>query len=207
VLVTARQDLGMDEGMTGEIEGAAERFASAVDWLRRELQAVAAAVAPGAEPHAREQTADRYTTGGSMGKKVSISLTLTQVPFDTAAEAAAGVFRAAGWQTEYREGFGGTRYLRAVRDDYTAGVSTAGPALRIAGSTPVVWIHASWIRPPRAVTPETLRPGHRLCLSCEGWGSCPECEGLGFVDSRMCQECGLGMNCPDCRGAGQVSAP
>ncbi|MFF1920283.1 hypothetical protein ACFVW8_06860 [Streptomyces sp. NPDC058221] len=189
--------------MSGQIEGMGEEFERAVDRLRRELRAVAAAVAPCVEPRVEERTDDRYTVAGAMGKLFSMSLILPGVPYGTAAAAAADVFVAAGWQTEIREGFGGLPLLTATRDGFEAGVGAMGSAVRISGELPVVWVHTNWIRPPRVATPETLRPGHQLCVMCEGWGSCRTCEGLGFVDSRRCVECGLGMDCPDCLGTGQ----
>ncbi|MFI1801691.1 hypothetical protein ACH427_30730 [Streptomyces sp. NPDC020379] len=193
--------------MSKETEGAAERFERAVNRLRRELRAVAAAVTPGVEPRAEERTDDRRTVGGSMGKRFSMALTLPDTPYETAAAAAADAFVTAGWHTELRQGFGGRPLLKATRDGLNASVVAAGRALRISGEVPVVWIHASWIRPPRVAVLETLKPGHQLCVMCEGWGSCRVCEGLGFVDSRMCVECGLGMDCPDCRGTGQEPVP
>ncbi|MEV5969435.1 hypothetical protein [Streptomyces sp. NPDC051921] len=198
--------------MSEEIEGAAEKFARAVAGLRDVLRAVAAAVAPGLEPRVEERTDDRYTVSGAMGKRYTMSLLLPRVPYGTAAPVAADAFRAAGWRTEPGDGFGGRLVLTATRLDgarerFEASVGVTGTALRISGTTPVVWIHAHWIRPPRAATPETLRPGHRLCGMCEGWGSCRTCEGLGFLDGRQCPECGLGMDCPDCRGTGQEPVP
>ncbi|MFI8823346.1 hypothetical protein [Streptomyces sp. NPDC053431] len=198
--------------MSLEIEGAAEEFARAVTWLREELRAVAAAVAPGVAPRAEERTDDRTTVRPMTGKRFPLSLLLPRVPYETAAPVAAEAFRAAGWHTEPGEDFGGRPFVRATRragerGPFEASVGAAGSALRISGTTPVVWIHARWIRPPRAATAETLRPGHRLCVMCEGWGSCRTCEGLGFVDGRRCPECGLGMDCPDCRGTGQEPVP
>ncbi|MFG3344083.1 hypothetical protein ACGF1Z_03340 [Streptomyces sp. NPDC048018] len=198
--------------MSEEIEGAAEGFARAVERLRAELRAVADAVAPGREPRSEERTDDRYDVSGMMGKRFAMSLLLPEVPYETAAPVAAETLRAAGWRTEPGESFGGHPFVKATRPAgeralFEASVRATGTTLRISGMTPVVWIHARWIRPPRAATPETLRPGHRLCGMCEGWGSCRTCEGLGFLDSRQCPECGLGMDCPDCRGTGQEPAP
>ncbi|MFJ9575655.1 hypothetical protein ACIRQF_04560 [Streptomyces sp. NPDC101191] len=198
--------------MSEEIEGAAEKFARTVERLREELRAVAAAVAPGREPCSEERTDDRYSVSGRTGKRFAMSLLLSDVPYGTAAPVAADALRAAGWRTEPGEGFGGHPFLKATRpagerELFEASVGAAGTALRISGMTPVVWIHPRWVRPPRAATQETLTPGHRLCGRCEGWGSCPTCEGLGFLDSRQCPECGLGMDCPDCRGTGQEPVP
>ncbi|WP_327241254.1 hypothetical protein [Streptomyces sp. NBC_01320] len=187
--------------MGEEIEGAAEKFERAVQWLRQELWAVAAAVAPGVEPRAEERTDDRRTVSGAMGKRFSMALILPDTPYATAA--AADAFAEAGWRAETEQGFGGRRLPVVTRDGCRAGGSHAGRALRLWGEVPVVWIHARWIRPPRVATPETLRPGYRLCVMCEGWGTCRICEGLGFVNSRRCPECGLGMDCPDCQGTGQ----
>ncbi|AWZ04052.1 hypothetical protein DRB96_07565 [Streptomyces sp. ICC1] len=189
--------------MSEEIEGAAEEFERAVSRLRGELRSVAARVSPGVEPRAEERTADRHTAGGAMGKRFSMSLFLAETSYESAVGAAADAFAAAGWRTESRRSFHGHPFLRATREGFEAGVGAAGRTLRISGQTPVVWIHAQWVRPPRAATPETLKPGYRLCAVCEGWGSCRACEGLGFVNSRRCAECGLGMDCPDCRGTGQ----
>ncbi|MFI8961709.1 hypothetical protein ACIGO8_06295 [Streptomyces sp. NPDC053493] len=197
---------------SAETEGAAERFAHAADWLRRELRSVAGAVAATgverrAEPRAEERTEDRRTVYGAVGKRFSLVLTLPDTPFEPAAAAARAVFEAAGWETAQGEGSGGLVLLKAWRDGFEAGVGIAGGALRITGSTPVVRFHARWVRPPRVVGPDTLWPGHRLCVTCDGWGSCRTCEGLGFVNGRRCAECGLGMDCPDCRGTGQEPAP
>lgn len=193
--------------MSEEIEGAAGELARAVEWLRQQVWAVAAAVAPGAVPRGEERTDDRYTVYGHMGKRFSLVLTLAELPYEPAATTAGEVFRAAGWRTEERETAGGRPLLRALYGEFEAGVGSAGTALRISGQTPVVWIHPRWVRPPRAATAGTLPPGYRLCVMCEGWGSCRECEGLGFVDGRRCEECGLGMDCWDCRGTGREPVP
>ncbi|MGW5419980.1 hypothetical protein [Streptomyces sp. NPDC003943] len=200
--------------MSEEIEGAAEEFARRVEWLRQQVWAVAAAVAPGAVPRVEERTDDRYTVYGHTGKRFSLVLTLAGLPYEPAATTASAwaptageVFRAAGWRTEERGTTGGRSLLTARYDEFEAGVGSAGTALRISGQTPVVWIHSRWVRPPRAATAGTLPPGYRLCGMCEGWGSCRECEGLGFVDGRRCEECGLGMDCWDCRGTGREPVP
>ncbi|MFF0431140.1 hypothetical protein ACFYU9_02760 [Streptomyces sp. NPDC004327] len=189
--------------MSDEIEGAAEEFARSVEWVRTEVEAVAAAVAPGVAARAEERTDDRYSVYGHMGKLFSLVLTFPRLPYEPAATTAARLLRSAGWHTEESDLPGGRRLLKARHGEFEAGVSSAGTALRISGRTPLVWIHARWVRPPRVATEATLPPGYRLCVMCEGWGSCRECEGLGFVDGRRCEECGLGMDCPDCRGTGR----
>ncbi|MFJ9824790.1 hypothetical protein ACIRSU_10485 [Streptomyces sp. NPDC101160] len=193
--------------MSEEIEGAAEEFARGVEWTRRQVRAVAAAVAPGVVPLVEERTDDRCSVYGHLGKRFSLVLTLPRLPYEPAATTAGEVLRAAAWRTEEREGAGGRPLLTARYGEFTAGVGSAGTALRISGGTPVVWIHARWVRPPRVATAGTLPPGYRLCVMCEGWGSCRECEGLGFVDGRRCEECGLGMDCPDCGGTGLERVP
>ncbi|MFF5970539.1 hypothetical protein ACFY7C_03330 [Streptomyces sp. NPDC012769] len=197
------------DGEDGEIEGAAEAFERAVRRLRREVRAVAAAVAPGVEPRVEERTDDRRTVSGMTGRRFGMTLYLPGIPYGPAAALADDAFRAAAWRTETREGVGGLPLLKALRDDgFEAGVGPAGGgALRVSGSTPVVWLRSRWQRPPRVVTEVTLAAGDVLCVMCEGWGSCRECEGLGFVDGRSCPECGLGMDCPDCQGTGRQPAP
>ncbi|MGW4161886.1 hypothetical protein [Streptomyces sp. NPDC004788] len=193
--------------MSDEIEGAAEEFARGVEWIRQQVWAVATAVAPGVVPHVEERTDDRYTVYGHVGKRFSLVLTLPELPYEPAAATAGEVFRTAGWRTEERGGAGERPLLTARNGEFEAGVGSAGTALRISGGTPVVWLHARWVRPPRVASAETLPPGYRLCVMCEGWGSCRECEGLGFVDGRRCEECGLGMDCWDCRGTGLERVP
>ncbi|MER5894634.1 hypothetical protein [Streptomyces sp. NPDC001876] len=187
--------------MSEEIEGAAEEFERSKNWLRNELRALAAVVAPGVDPVVEERIQERRTTRGAMGRQFSVTLTLAGA---SCAVAASDAMTAAGW-CPFDAGAGpGGPSLKARRDGFEAGLfgrPAGGPVLW--GTAPTVWFHDRWIRPPRAATPQATAPGYRLCRMCDGWGTCGECGGLGFVDGRRCAECGLGMDCSHCGGSGQ----
>ncbi|MET7366207.1 hypothetical protein ABZS61_10310 [Streptomyces sp. NPDC005566] len=188
--------------MSEEIEGAAEEFERSANRLRSELRALAAAVAPGVEPAVEERIQERRTTRGAMGSQFTV--TMTPVGASCTAAAASDAMAAAGWCSfETGEGPGGPS-LKARRDGFEVGLFSrpSGDPV-IWGKAPVVWFHDRWIRPPRAAGPQTSAPGYRLCRLCDGWGTCGECEGLGFVDGSRCVECGLAMDCSSCGGSGR----
>ncbi|MBT2450840.1 hypothetical protein J7F03_27955 [Streptomyces sp. ISL-43] len=135
--------------MSGEIEGGAAKFERAVNWLRQEVRAVAASVAPGVEPRVKERTDDRYSVGGAMGKRFSLSLFLPDTPYETGAAAANDAFVAAGWRTEPRQAFGGRPVLKAMRDGFEAGAGAEG------------------------------RTHSRRCMECGLGMDCPDCRGTG----------------------------
>lgn len=187
--------------LSEEIEGAAEEFERSANWLRSELRAVAAAVAPGVEPEVEERIQERRTTRGAMGSQFTMHKTLPGAP--RARAAASDALVATGWCIEVGEGAWGPT-LKAQRDGFEAGLfSQPFGGVGVWGKAPTVWFHAHWTRPPRAATPQTMLPGYRLCHMCDGWGTCVECEGLGFMDGQRCIECGLGMDCSYCGGTGQ----
>ncbi|MGW2014389.1 hypothetical protein [Streptomyces sp. NPDC001927] len=189
--------------MSDEIVGGAEEFASAVEFLRHELDAVASAVAPDVEPRVQTRTDDRRTTRGAMGKRYWISLHLPDTSYETAVDVAREVLVAAGWTVSIGEAHGDRPFLKATKDRFEVSVGAEVSTLRISGRAPDIWISSHWLRPPPAATPETLRPGHQLCGECDGWGTCYACEGLGFYNGRACPWCGLGTTCPSCEGTGQ----
>ncbi|MFD6229376.1 hypothetical protein ACFWFZ_21260 [Streptomyces sp. NPDC060232] len=189
--------------MSEEIAGAAQEFERSAGRLRSGLMAVAADVAPGVQPEVEESVKERRTTHGSMGRQFKISMTLPGVPWTSAAPAVSDALGAAGWCIEGGEGASGP-YVKARRDGLEAGLFRQPfGAVCLWGEAPTVWFRARWKRPPRVATPQTVMPGYRLCRMCDGWGTCIECEGLGFMDGRQCIECGLGMDCSYCRGTGQ----
>ncbi|GAA1960783.1 hypothetical protein [Kitasatospora viridis] len=194
--------------MGGESADAAERFTAAVERLRRELRAVADTVAPGGRWRAEERTRDEFTERGAMTRRFTLSLVLAdasfeRTPFELASFQRTSVQLASVQLASVQRTSFQLASPEAVRDGFTVSARAVGGTVRITGSTPAVLVRDRWVRPPRAVDPGSLRPGYRLCDSCEGWGSCRDCEGLGFVGGRPCRACGLGMDCPDCAGAGQ----
>ncbi|MEV6353284.1 hypothetical protein [Streptomyces hydrogenans] len=181
---------------------AAEEFERSANWLRGQLRGIVAVVTRGAEPEAEEWSKERLTTRGAMGRQFTMRVTLPDAPAD-AGSAASGVMSAAGWSVETAHDTWGPR-LHGRQGGFEAGLfCRPSGGLSVWGRAPIVWFRSSWMRPPRAATALTLMAGHGLCRMCDGWGTCVECEGLGFVDGRQCGECGLGMDCPYCAGSGQ----
>ncbi len=195
--------------MGGEIDGAAEEFERGADLLRNALRGLVAAVGRAAEPEVEEWVQERRTTRGAQGRQFGMRLARIALArphhagrVADAFVAADGVMSAAGWRTEMKEDARGARLL-AQQGGFEVGLfSVADFGLSAWGKAPTVWFRTRWKRPPRAATPETPAPGQRLCLGCDGWGTCFACEGLGFVDGRQCPECGLGMDCSYCGGSG-----
>ncbi|MEU6075517.1 hypothetical protein [Micromonospora sp. NPDC047074] len=64
--------------------------------------------------------------------------------------------------------------------------------------------------PEPVVTAATLKPGHVLCLDCDGLGWCPECLARGYLlddrgDRRRCFVCFGSKICQICDAFGQKS--
>lgn len=81
----------------------------------------------------------------------------------------------------------------------------------LTGATPGIRLYPdrAWQRPPRVVTPETVDTGCALCYECDGWGTCPACDGRGWMSNGdRCFNCTTSIRwgaCPICRGDGQLT--
>lgn len=214
-----------------EVPGARETLERHGRVLREELLGVAAHLAPGQGlpvPMSREPEDHLWHEPLWYARRATLRLT---ADFGSA-EVVRHIARrlaAQGWHTTLDASSTAVATASATRDGFLLWVM-AYPGLSradLGGSTPPVLLYAdpagAAVRPPpppappeRFVPPEpvvteaTRKPGHVLCLDCDGLGWCPECLTRGYLlddlgERRRCFFCFGARVCQICGGFGQKS--
>lgn len=182
-------------------------------WLRSQL--LSAAALPGSRPEARTlwvSEPDQLLRPGEYVQTEEAEVDRGGLTAEESVRAIADRLAANGWRLTKSTATEATAHRLGSRIEVTAWPHT--PRAHLTGTTPPVQVYPRrpWERPPRAATAERLDPGEVLCYECEGWGSCPVCEGLGWrlPQRERCPHCAnyhtppQGL-CPICRGSGSLS--